>query len=178
MLVLIRSLNKSILKTLAFLSVAAPLSIFALYVFASLPAAETEKIRALSPHIDVHAHLDQTDAKGSVEAALRSMSVGNAAKIIFPPSPFTPGDPAKFDTELILEAEKRYGDKFAFLGGGGTLNAMIQQLVRTGDAGPEVLVLNQLPADLRRKIGTENAMRIYRLKSGSSFVPAPGNNGS
>ena len=38
------------------------------------------------------------------------------------------------------------------------------------------LVLNQLPADLRRKIGMENAMRIYRLKSGSSAVPAPGNN--
>jgi predicted TIM-barrel fold metal-dependent hydrolase len=30
-----------------------------------------------------------------------------------------------------------------------------------------VLVLRQLPADLRRKIGTENAMRIYRLKARS-----------
>jgi hypothetical protein len=27
-----------------------------------------------------------------------------------------------------------------------------------------VLLLNQLPGDLRRKIGTENALRIYRLK--------------
>ena len=133
-----RYLRNRIVKTVALLSLGIPLALFAHHVLASQPTAETETIAALSPFIDVHAHLDQADAKGSVEAALRSMSAGNAAKMIFLPSPFTPDDPAKFDAELILDAEKQHRDKFAFLGGGGTLNAMIQQSVRSGDAGPEI----------------------------------------
>ena len=133
-----RSLRNPIVKTIALVSVGIPLALFAHHVLAGQPAAETETIAALSPFIDVHSHLDQADAKGSIEAALRAMSAGNAAKIIFLPSPFTPDDPAKFDAELILDAEKQHRDKFAFLGGGGTLNAMIQESVRSGDAGPEI----------------------------------------
>jgi hypothetical protein len=37
-----------------------------------------------------------------------------------------------------------------------------------------LLVFNQLPGDLRRKIGIENAMRIYRLKSAAPANPVPG----
>src|ERR1700687_4416658 len=112
-----RSLGKSNAKAIALLGVGIPLAVFALQVFAGRPAAGTETIVALSPYIDVHAHLDQADTKGSIEAALGSMRTANAAKIIFMPSPFTPDDPARFDAELILAAEKQHRDKFAFLGG-------------------------------------------------------------
>src|SRR5260221_13631020 len=111
-----RFLTNRIVYTIAMLGVGIPLTLFARHVLAGGPAAETETIAALSPYIDVHVHLDQADAKGSIQAALRSMSVGNAAKIIFQPSPFTLDDPARFDAELILAAEKEHRDKFAFLG--------------------------------------------------------------
>jgi predicted TIM-barrel fold metal-dependent hydrolase len=133
-----RSLRNPIAITLALLGLGIALAMFAHHVSAMQASAEKETVAARMPYIDVHAHLDQANAKGSIEAALRSMSVGNAEKIIFLPSPFMPDDPAKFDAELIVEAETQHRDKFAFLGGGGTLNAMIQQSVRSGEAGPDV----------------------------------------
>jgi predicted TIM-barrel fold metal-dependent hydrolase len=95
-------------------------------------------VAALSPFIEVHSHLEPKDATGSLRAALQAMPIENCAKIIFLPSPFTADDPTRFDSEVLMTAEKDYPDKFAFLGGGGTLNIMIQQSVRSGDAGPEV----------------------------------------
>ena len=132
-----RYFEKSAVKACAVPGILFSFALCAHHLLADQPVAALAEIRALSPYIDVHAHLDQSDAKGSLEAALRAMRVGNAEKIIFLPSPFTPDDPARFDAELIREAEKPHGGKFAFLGGGGTLNAMIQQSLRTGDAGPE-----------------------------------------
>ena len=75
----------------------------------------------------------------------------NAAKIVFMPPPFTADDPARYDAEIILAAVKGQ-DKLAVLGGGGTLNAMIQESARTGDAGPEI----------RRKF-KERAEELLRL---------------
>ena len=66
-----------------------------------------------------------------------SMPLENAAKIIFLPPPFTPDDPTRFDDESLIAAEKGHHDKLAFLGGGGTLNVMIQEAMHSGDAGPE-----------------------------------------
>jgi predicted TIM-barrel fold metal-dependent hydrolase len=66
------------------------------------------------------------------------MPVENAAKIILLPPPFTPDDPTRFDDELLIAAEKGHRDKLAFLGGGGTLNVMIQEAVHSGNAGPEI----------------------------------------
>ena len=67
------------------------------------------------------------------------MPIENCAKVIFMPSPFAAEQTNRFDDEFIMAAEKDHRDKFAFLGGGGTLNVMIQQSVESGDAGPEVL---------------------------------------
>ena len=66
------------------------------------------------------------------------MGAENAAKMIFLPSPFTPDDPARFDDEVLIAAEKDHRDQFAFLGGGGSLNVMLQQAVHAQQAGPEV----------------------------------------
>jgi predicted TIM-barrel fold metal-dependent hydrolase len=105
---------------------------------AAQPASTDAPVAALSPFIEVHSHMGAKEADASIEDALRAMPVENAAKIIFLPLPFTPGDPARFDDEVLIEAEKNHRDKFAFLGGGGTLNVMIQESMRSGNAGPEV----------------------------------------
>ena len=93
---------------------------------------------AASPFIETHAHLDQKDTSGSIQAALKAMPSENAARIIFLPSPFTPDDPTRFDYDLLAAAEKDHPGKFAYLGGGGTLNVMIQQAMHSKNDGTEI----------------------------------------
>jgi Amidohydrolase len=105
------------------------------------PNADGESIVALSPYVDTHAHFDAkilSDPSGEIDAALREMGHENAAKLIFMPGPFLPDDPNRFDHDAFLAALKKHADKLAFQGGGGSLNPMIQESVRSGDAGPEV----------------------------------------
>lgn len=101
-------------------------------------SASQRAVAALSPYIDVHTHLDETNVDGSMQSAIDSMPVENLAKIIFMPSPFTLADANRFDVERLAPAAKKYPGKIAVLGGGGTLNPMIIEAARTGDAGPEV----------------------------------------
>jgi predicted TIM-barrel fold metal-dependent hydrolase len=101
-------------------------------------SAGAPAVKALSPFVDAHVHLEPADLDQSVQAALRAMTAENAAKIVLMPPPFTADDPARYDAEVILAALKGHSDRLAVLGGGGTLNAMVQQSVRSGDAGPEV----------------------------------------
>jgi predicted TIM-barrel fold metal-dependent hydrolase len=95
-------------------------------------------VAALSPYLDVHTHLDASDVNGSMRSAIDSAPTENLVKIVFMPSPFTLADANRFDVERLLSAAKKYRGKIALLGGGGTLNPMIIEAVRTGDAGPEV----------------------------------------
>ena len=66
------------------------------------------------------------------------MPAQNAAKIVFMPPPFTTDDAARYEADIFLPAVKEHAGKLMVLGGGGTLNPMIQDSVRTGDAGQEV----------------------------------------
>jgi predicted TIM-barrel fold metal-dependent hydrolase len=100
--------------------------------------ASQRAVAALSPYIDVHAHLDETNVGGSMQSAIDSMPVENLATIVFMPSPFTVADANRFDIERLAPAAKRYPGKIAVLGGGGTLNPMIIEAARTGNAGAEV----------------------------------------
>jgi predicted TIM-barrel fold metal-dependent hydrolase len=105
---------------------------------AQKPSGQGQAVAALSPYIDVHAHLDPADPDASIWMALESMPQQNLAKIVFMPSPMSPQDVGRFDVELILPAAKKYPGRVAVLGGGGTLNPMILEAVRTGDASPEL----------------------------------------
>ncbi len=93
---------------------------------------------AASPFIDVHAHPDPADPRRSVLAALDAMPAENAARIVLMPPPFTARDRGRYDAEVFLAAARNHPDRLTVLGGGGTLNAMIQESAATGDAGPEV----------------------------------------
>ena len=101
-------------------------------------SAPHRPIAALSPYVDVHTHLDESDVDGSMQSAIRAMPEENLAKIVFMPSPFTLADANRFDVERLLPAAKKYPGKIAVLGGGGTLNPMIIDAARTGAAGPDV----------------------------------------
>ena len=108
------------------------------FVEAQNSSAAHKPVAALSPYIDVHTHLDETDVDGSMQSAIDSMPVENLAKIVFMPSPFTLADANRFDVERLRPAAKKYPGKIAVLGGGGTLNPMIIEAARTGDAGPGI----------------------------------------
>jgi len=101
-------------------------------------AAPQKPVAALSPYIDVHTHLDESNVDGSMQSAIQAMPEEDLAKIIFMPSPFTLADANRFDVERLLPAAKKFPGKIAVLGGGGTLNPMIIEAARTGEAGPAV----------------------------------------
>jgi predicted TIM-barrel fold metal-dependent hydrolase len=105
-----------------------------------LPAAAAPTPAAI-PYVDTHVHFDAkvvSDPSGEVAAALQEMPHENAATLIFMPGPFLPDDKARFDHEAFLAAVRKNPGKLAFQGGGGTLNVMIQESVRSGDATPAV----------------------------------------
>ena len=105
----------------------------------SRDASELHKpVAALTPYVDVHTHLDEKIIEGSMQAAIRDMAGENLAKIVFMPSPFTLADANRFDVEQLLPGAKKYPRKIYLLGGGGTLNPMIIEAARSGNASPEV----------------------------------------
>lgn len=97
-----------------------------------------EPVPALTPYVEVHSHFDEHDITGTISSVLEALKTQNTAKIYLQMLPDTFDHPGRYDAEVILEAAKKYPGKLGILGGGGTLNAMIQQSVATGDAGPEI----------------------------------------
>src|SRR5436190_23566226 len=89
------------------------------------------------PYIDAHTHIYQLDPEGAVTLILSAMERLNGAKAFIQTEPYGPDNPTRWDAELILPAVKKHPDKLAVLGGGGTLNPMILEAYRTGNAGPE-----------------------------------------
>jgi len=101
-------------------------------------STETEPVPALTPYVEAHTHFDDKDPEGSVRSALAALGRQNASKIFFLTLPDTFDRSGSFDAEVMLPTAKKYPDKLAVLGGGGSLNPMIMKSVATGDAGPEV----------------------------------------
>ena len=102
------------------------------------PPSEQPVVPAISPYIDAHTHFDERDPEGSVRAILQASSRENMVKtfLLIPPDTVNPSGGS--DAAGILAAAKKYPGKLAVLGGGETLNSMIQQSVRTGDTGPAI----------------------------------------
>jgi predicted TIM-barrel fold metal-dependent hydrolase len=104
------------------------------------PAAAASTPAALM-YIDTHVHFDAkvvSDPSSEVDAALQEMAHENAAKLVFMPGPFLPDDTTRFDHDAFMAALKKHPNKLAFQGGGGSLNVMIQESVRSGTVTPEV----------------------------------------
>ena len=92
--------------------------------------------------IDAHNHLvgryasrpgiNEMDYEGAARVALDTMNRLGIKKLFIMPPPFSPNQSHRFTFEDLIGAVKKYPDRFAFLGGGGTLNVMIQQAVHEG----------------------------------------------
>jgi hypothetical protein len=99
--------------------------------------------------IDVHNHLvgqygsrsggRGTDFEGAGRVALETMKKLGIEKMFIMPPPFTPGQPGLFTYEDLIGTVRKYPDRFAFLGGGGTLNVMIQDSIRLNTATPKLI---------------------------------------
>lgn len=114
-------------------------------------SAEAVAVAAISPYIETHTHFDDHDPEGSVQAAIKALNHQNASKIFLEIPPNIYGDAGNYDVEVILAAARKYPDKLAVIGGGGSLNAMILQSVQSGDSGPKV-----------QKAFTERAEKLVR----------------
>jgi predicted TIM-barrel fold metal-dependent hydrolase len=85
--------------------------------------------------VDVHNHLipDRQDFSGAVAAALAAMNQAGVSRMLVLPTPASHtrtaavGRPAPPDCESFVAAIRAHPTRFAFLGGGATLNVMVQQ---------------------------------------------------
>lgn len=87
-------------------------------------ASEGERI------LDVHAHFigrGTPDFTSAADAAVRVMDQLGIAKTVIMPPPQPPKHANLYDFEALLPALGGHRGRFAFLGGGGTLNPLIQQ---------------------------------------------------
>lgn len=107
-----------------------------LFTAGALPVFSADA--ALSPFIDVHVHMDKAAGEQSIEAAVNAMSLENSALYLFLPSPFAERSASSFDIEEIQAAARRYPNKVVALGGGGTLNPMLQEAVKAGAVSPDL----------------------------------------
>jgi predicted TIM-barrel fold metal-dependent hydrolase len=101
-------------------------------------ASATAATPSKTAFVDTHTHFDAKDPQGSARAALQGLTEENAAAVFFLPPPDTFDDPQRVDTEAILPEARQRPGKLFLLGGGGTLNAMIQRSALKGEVGPEV----------------------------------------
>ena len=81
--------------------------------------------------IDVHVHPvagrgGASNVYSAVQAAVAAMKESGIRKMIVMPPPQDGGAQASFDVEELRQATREHGSQFAMLGGGGSLNPMIQ----------------------------------------------------
>jgi hypothetical protein len=97
-------------------------------------------------YIDCHNHLagrygspggvKGQDYEGAARLALSTMDQFGITQMIIMPPPFAPQSPQSYDYTDLLGVCKKYPDRFAFLGGGGTLNVMIHQTANEKEISP------------------------------------------
>jgi hypothetical protein len=102
-------------------------------LFAGLAAADQR-------WIDVHFHVvgDKGEQGGFEEAAKRVLDIMNqsgADKIIVMSPPFVF---ESYDVEELLSIHNKHPSRIAIMGGGGTLNPMLQKSGHSGDVSPEL----------------------------------------
>lgn len=93
--------------------------------------------------VDTHAHLSGATAAGSNYDGAADVSLskddGSGVKIeIVMPPPYPATWNGMYDYSAYQAACKKRGTRMAFLGGGGTLNPMIQQAVKAGSVSSDL----------------------------------------
>jgi len=105
--------------------------------------AEPERTK----YIDAHNHLmgrfgppvrQVLDYEGAAQVTLAAMDKYGIKKMLIMPPPFQPDNRNLYECDDFFEIVKKYPDRFAFLGGGGTLNVLIQEAVREGKTSDQL----------------------------------------
>jgi predicted TIM-barrel fold metal-dependent hydrolase len=137
--------------------------------------SSSEPVPALTPFVEEHAHFDEKDPAGSVRSAMAALGRENAAMILFQITPDVFDHPGRYDSEIILAEVQKHPGKLAMTGGGGSLNAMIMQAVKTGDAGPEVQKKFKARAEelLREGVAGFGEMTAEHFDGFSPYQSAP-----
>jgi predicted TIM-barrel fold metal-dependent hydrolase len=110
----------------------------ALAAEATAPAKTSgdKPVAARSLWVDAHTHLEKATAAQSIAAALAARATENIARYLFLPSPFAAANERAFDIEFIRSVAGAHADSISIIGGGGTLNPMIQEAAREGGSDP------------------------------------------
>lgn len=91
---------------------------------------------------DVHCHINglvrgprgpQNQWAEAVAAAVRRMDQGNVAVAVIMPPPFLPENRASYDVTELLDATAKYPGRFRVMAGGGSLNPLISDAVKSGE---------------------------------------------
>ncbi len=97
------------------------------------------------PIIDTHAHLQargphhpEADYGGAVAKAIEEMDRQGINRTILMPPPFGPDSPGAYDFEDFAGPMNQHPNRLSCLGGGGTLNPMFHQAVRSGTVSADV----------------------------------------
>jgi len=107
---------------------------------------QTRKLESRSPartareliYVDTHNHLVNRRTRGQfnfqkpAQVALESMDATGVKLNLLMPMPQAVNQKLRLRFEDLLPVVEKYPDRFAALGGGGTLNVMIQQAVKEG----------------------------------------------
>jgi hypothetical protein len=99
-------------------------------------------------YVDAHNHLmgksgpgsaiHGPDYEGAARVALATMDKLGIKKMLIMPPPFPLNHPHEYDVNDFIGIVRTYPERFSCLGGGGTLNVMIQEAVKEGNTSPNL----------------------------------------
>lgn len=148
--------SRAALRWFWFLVVIALAGVHLALVAAAVSQAQTSAGPPRIEWIDVHVHViggraPRQDYDGAVNAALAVMDEAGITKMLIMPPPQVHTQPSPYDYESFVKPLKRQAKRFAFLGGGGSLNVILHAV---GDG-------SQVTDRLRRRF-EDQAMEILR----------------
>ncbi len=113
----------------------------------TLLMAEEKILNGAIGYIDAHNHLHGhfrspsgfiIDFEGATRVAIKEMDRLGIRRMIVMPPPFPLNHPHEYDLDNFdfIKTLRKYSNRFSFLGGGGTLNVMIQKAVYEEKTSP------------------------------------------
>lgn len=137
-------------------------------------------------YIDTHNHLvgrfgppvrQSMDYDSCVSVSRGTMDKLGIRKMFIMPPPFLCSHPQSYDYKDFWETVRTYSDRFAFLGGGGSLNIMIQEAVYDGKVTSEMRSKFKQTAENLLSSGAlgfgEMAAEHFSLASNHPYITAP-----
>ncbi len=134
-------------------------------------------------YIDTHNHVvgrrskGQLDLDKSVSIALENMNAAGIKTCFLMPMPQTENQNRPLYLEDLLPVVRKYPDRFALLGGGGSLNVMIQQAVKEGNVSKSLEQQFDAKAAQLVKQGIagfgETTAEHFSMKSDHPYVAVP-----